>query len=105
MEALEKEATKQGISWEDFKQNMRNQIITQKVIGEEGGSHLPLSKDEEQKFSDDHKSEMEQPEYIRLSEILVAPKAVTPAITPAPDPGAAGSASRRSIRSGSIVSR
>src|ERR1035438_9468190 len=33
MEDLEKEAVKQGISWEDFKQNKRNQIITQKVIG------------------------------------------------------------------------
>ena len=92
MEDLEKEATKQGISWEDFKQNMRNQIITQRVIGEEVGGHLSISKDEEQKFYDEHKSEMEQPEYIRLSEILVAPKTVTPSITPAPDPGAAAAA-------------
>jgi peptidyl-prolyl cis-trans isomerase SurA len=51
-----------------------------------------LNKDEAQKFYDEHKSEMEQPEYIRLSEILVAPKSVTPSITPAPEPGAAGSA-------------
>jgi peptidyl-prolyl cis-trans isomerase SurA len=71
---------------------MRNQIITQKVIGEEVGGKLAIGKDEVQKFYDEHKSEMEQPEYIRLSEILVAPKAATPAITPAPDPGAAGSA-------------
>jgi peptidyl-prolyl cis-trans isomerase SurA len=91
MEDLEKEATKQGVSWEDFKQNMRNQIITQKVIGEEVGGKLAIGKDEVQTFYDEHKSEMEQPEYIRLSEILVAPKAVTPSITPAPEPGAAGS--------------
>src|ERR1035438_294863 len=91
LEDLEKEATKQGVSWEDFKQNMRNQIITQKVIGEEVGGHLAISKEEEQKFYDDHKSEMEQPEYIRLSEILVAPKAVVPSISPVPDPSAAGS--------------
>jgi peptidyl-prolyl cis-trans isomerase SurA len=88
LEALEKEATKQGISWEDFKQNKRNQIITQKVIGEEVGGHLAITKEEEQKFYDDHKSEMEQPEFIRLSEILVAPKAVAPSITPAPMPAA-----------------
>ena len=48
IEDLEKEATKQGISWEDFKQNMRNQIITQRVIGEEVGQKLALNKDEEQ---------------------------------------------------------
>jgi len=78
LEDLEKEATKQGISWEDFKQNMRNQIITQKVIGEEVGQKLSITKEEEQKFYDEHKDKMEQPEYIRLSEILVAPKAVAP---------------------------
>jgi|CZKD01.1.fsa_nt_gi peptidyl-prolyl cis-trans isomerase SurA len=83
MEDLEKEAVKQGISWEDFKQNKRNQIITQKVIGEEVSSHLAVSKEEIQKFYDDHKAEMEQPEYIRLSEILVAPKTAAPAAAPA----------------------
>jgi len=76
MEELEKAATSQGISYEDFKQNMRNQIITQKVIGEEVGSHLSINKDEEQKFYDAHKNELEQPESIRLSEILVAPHKV-----------------------------
>src|ERR1700758_5372572 len=89
MEDLEKEATKQGVSWEDFKQNMRNQIITQKVIGEEVGGKLSITKEEEQKFYDEHKSELEQPEYIRLSEILVAPKSATPSITPADQPPAA----------------
>jgi peptidyl-prolyl cis-trans isomerase SurA len=79
LEALEKEAVKQGVSWEDFKQTQRNQIITRKVIGEEVGGHLAISKEEEQKFYDEHKSEMEQPEYIRLSEILVAPKTSDPA--------------------------
>ena len=72
MEALEKEAEKQGISWEDFKQNMRNQIITQQVIGKEVGSKLSISKEDEQKFYEEHKSEMERPEQIRLSEILVS---------------------------------
>jgi peptidyl-prolyl cis-trans isomerase SurA len=74
MEELEKAATAQGISYEDFKQNMRNRIITQKVIGEEVGSHLNITKEEEQQFYDEHRNEMEQPESIKLSEILVAPK-------------------------------
>jgi peptidyl-prolyl cis-trans isomerase SurA len=79
LEELESEAKKQGISWEDFKQNKKNQIITQKVIGEEVGGHLSITKEEEQAFYDAHKNEMEQPESIRLSEILVAPKPVAPA--------------------------
>ena len=100
MEDLEKAATAQGISYEDFKQNMRNQIITQKVIGEEVGSHLSITKDEEQKFYDEHKNELEQPESIRLSEILIAPKkaaAEKPATdnsAQGADPSAAGDASK-----------
>jgi peptidyl-prolyl cis-trans isomerase SurA len=97
MEELEKAAASQGISYEDFKQNMRNQIITQKVIGEEVGGHLSISKEEIQKFYDEHKEEMKQPEEIRLSEILVAPvkpnlsnQAATPASS-APEAGAAPS--------------
>ena len=74
LEELEKKATEQGISWEDFKQNKRNQIITQKVIGEEVGRHLAMTEEEAQKFYNEHKSELEQPEAVHLSEILVAPK-------------------------------
>ncbi len=73
MEDLEKAAQSQGVSYEDFKQNLRNQIITQEVIGREVGSHLAPTKQEEQQFYEQHKSELEQPEQIRLSEILVAP--------------------------------
>ncbi|HEX3819473.1 MAG TPA: peptidylprolyl isomerase [Candidatus Sulfotelmatobacter sp.] len=87
MEALEKEAEKQGVSWEDFKQQQKNQIITRKVIGEEVGGHLSLNKEDEQKFYDEHKEQMAQPESIRLSEILVAPK--TTEAKPADDPNAA----------------
>jgi len=73
MEALEKAATAQGISYEDFKQNMRNQIITQKVIGEEVGSHLSMTKEEIQKFYEEHKDEMQQPEAIQLPADTAAP--------------------------------
>jgi peptidyl-prolyl cis-trans isomerase SurA len=94
MEELEKAAASQGISYEDFKQNMRNQIITQKVIGEEVGGHLSITKEEIQQFYDEHKAEMQMPEEIRLSEIMVSPKPNLPdkAATQTPaaaDPGAA----------------
>jgi len=77
MEDLEKAAEAQGASYEDFKQTMRNQIITQRVIGQEVGSKLAMNKDDEKKFYEQHRAEMEHPEQVRLSEILIAPK--TPA--------------------------
>lgn len=72
MEELEKAAQAQGVSFEEFKQNMRNQIITQQVIGKEVGSRLVIDKDQEQKFYEEHKSELDQPEQVRLSEILIS---------------------------------
>ncbi|MGZ4813524.1 MAG: peptidylprolyl isomerase [Terriglobales bacterium] len=83
MEELEKAAEAQGASYEDFKQNLRNQIVTQRVIGEEVGKHLAMNKDDVKRFYEQHRAEMERPEQVRLSEILIAPK------TPA-KPAAAG---------------
>jgi peptidyl-prolyl cis-trans isomerase SurA len=74
MEDLEKAAEAQGASYEDFKQTMRNQIVTQRVIGQEVGSKLAMNKDDEKKFYEQHRAEMEHPEQVRLSEILIAPK-------------------------------
>src|SRR3984885_11468317 len=87
MEELEKAAEAQGASYEEFKQNLRNQIVTQRVIGQEVGSHLALNKEDEKKFYDQHRAEMERPEQVRLSEILIAPK------TPA-KPAAGGDAAK-----------
>ncbi len=88
LESLQKEAEKQGVSWEDFKQQQKNQIITRRVIGEEVGGHLSITNEDAEKFYEEHKQEMSGPEYIRLSEILVAPKPTTPAVSAAPDPHA-----------------
>lgn len=84
MEELEKAAEAQGASYEDFKQNLRNQIVTQHVIGEEVGKHLAMNKDEVKRFYDQHRAEMERTEQVRLSEILIAPK------PPARPPAASG---------------
>jgi peptidyl-prolyl cis-trans isomerase SurA len=78
MEDLEKAAQGQGVSYEEFKQNLRNQIVTQRVIGQEVGSHLSMNKEEEQKFYNQHREELQQPEQVRLSELLIAPKPATP---------------------------
>ena len=72
MEDLEKAAQAQGISFEDFKQNLKNNILTQKVIGQEVGGHITVTNQEIQQYYDQHKNEMEKPEQVRLSEILVS---------------------------------
>jgi peptidyl-prolyl cis-trans isomerase SurA len=71
MEDLEKAAQQQGVSFEDFKQNIRNSIITQDVIGREVGSNIKISSEEANKYYDEHKAQFDRPEQVRLSEILI----------------------------------
>lgn len=72
MEDLEKEAEKQGVSFEDFKDNMRTEIITQQVIQREVGGHINIGKEEEQRFYQQHKADLTHGEAVKLSEILVS---------------------------------
>ena len=72
MEEMEKAAQAQGISFEDFKQNLKNNLLTQKVIGQEVGGHITVSNQDIQQYYDQHKTEMDRPEEVRLSEILIS---------------------------------
>jgi peptidyl-prolyl cis-trans isomerase SurA len=72
MEDLEKAVSSQGQNWEDFKNNIRNGILTQRVIGSEVGSHITIAKDEVKKYYDEHQKEFIRPEQVALREIEVA---------------------------------
>jgi peptidyl-prolyl cis-trans isomerase SurA len=71
MEALEEAVSKQGLNWEDFKNNIRSGLLTKKVIGSEVGSHINVPKDEIQKYYDEHKQEFMRPEQVALRSIEV----------------------------------
>lgn len=69
---LEKEAQKQGVSYEDFKEQIRIGVVTQQVIGQEVGGKLHISNDDIQDWYNKHQKELEGPEEIGLSEIMVS---------------------------------
>jgi peptidyl-prolyl cis-trans isomerase SurA len=71
MEALEQAVSSQGLNWEDFKNNIRNGLLTKKVIGNEVGSHINIEKEEVQKYYDEHKAEFIRPEQVALRSIEV----------------------------------
>ena len=50
LEDLEKAAKEQGVSFEDFKANIRNQIITQEVMREEVGRKIQFTPGEVQRY-------------------------------------------------------
>src|SRR5271167_4381400 len=78
MDELEKAAKEQGVSYEDFKQNMKNQILTQLVIRNEVQPKIQVTKEEEKKYYEEHQKDFEHPERVRLSEILVSTEKVQP---------------------------
>lgn len=80
MDALEKAAEAQGVNWEDLKEQIRENIITSDVISQEVAPKIDVTPSEIRAYYDAHRSEFEEPEKVRLSEILIP--------TPNPDDAA-----------------
>jgi peptidyl-prolyl cis-trans isomerase SurA len=71
MEDLEKAVSAQGVNWEDFKNNIRNGVLTQRVISSEVGSHITIGHDEIEKYYNEHKTEFVRPEQVALRSIEI----------------------------------
>ncbi len=72
LEDLEKAAREQGVSYEDFKANIRNQIVTQEVMRQEVGRRINITPGEAQRYFEEHKQDYVQQENVKLAEILIA---------------------------------
>jgi peptidyl-prolyl cis-trans isomerase SurA len=81
MEELEKAAKEQGISYEDFKANIRNGVITQEVMRQEVGKLVQFTPGEAERYFEEHKQEYVQPENVTLAEILVSTGTPAPSAT------------------------
>jgi parvulin-like peptidyl-prolyl isomerase len=71
MDALDKAVRDSGMSVEDFKQKIKEDVITQEVIRDEVARNLRLTAKEEQAYYEAHKQDFQSPEQVRLSEILI----------------------------------
>jgi peptidyl-prolyl cis-trans isomerase SurA len=78
MEDLEKAVSAQGMNWEDFKNNIKNSLLTQRVISSEVGSHITVSDEEVTKYYEAHKAEFVGPEQVVLREIVVSTEGKKP---------------------------
>ena len=78
LEDLEKAARDQGVSYEDFKANIRNGIVTQLVMRQEVGRRIQFTPGEAERYFEQHKQEYAQQESVHLSEILVSVGAPAP---------------------------
>lgn len=73
MEEFEKFVTeKSGMPYEDLRDQIKNQMLTERVIGQEVSHRVSVSKEEIQKYYEEHKQEFIRPEEVRLRQILIS---------------------------------
>jgi len=68
-----------GMSFEDFQQQMKNTLLTQKVIGEEISSRISIPEADLRKYYEEHQKEFVREEQVFLSQILISTEGKTPA--------------------------
>jgi len=67
-----------GMAFEDFKSQMKNQILTQRVVGQEISSRISVPEAEKRKYYDEHKGEFVRQEMVFLRQILISTEGKTP---------------------------
>lgn len=72
LEDLQKEVEKQGILWEDFKDQIRRQLLMREVMGREVGSRIIVSREDARKYYDQHQDEFKSPGFVHLAQILIS---------------------------------
>jgi peptidyl-prolyl cis-trans isomerase SurA len=61
-----------GMSYEDFKQEMKNRFLTQRVIREEVSEKMSVKHEDVEKYYNEHKADFVREEQITLQEILIS---------------------------------
>jgi peptidyl-prolyl cis-trans isomerase SurA len=78
MEDLETKVDDSGMDFEDYKNGIRDQLLTQEVIRKEVSSRVIIAQADIQKYYTDHPDEFQRPEQVVLREIFVSTDNKTP---------------------------
>ncbi len=78
MEDLEKAVEASGGSWEDYRRQMRNNLLTQEVIRREVGGRMDIPSEEVRKYYEAHKDQFNRPEEVALAEIFLSTENKSP---------------------------
>lgn len=75
---LQKAVEAQGMDWQEYQDQIRRQLLQQRVISEEVMGRFDISSDEIQKYYDEHKQEFILPEEVQLAEIFLSTQGKSP---------------------------
>lgn len=68
-----------GQTFEDWRSEMRNNMITQRVVRQEVGGKITMKKEDLLKYYEDHKTEFVREEEVLLRELLISSEGKSPA--------------------------
>jgi len=72
LEDLQSEVEKQGLLFEDFKDQIRRSNLVREVIGRAVGRTIGITREDARKYFDAHKEEFRSPGGVHLAEILIS---------------------------------
>jgi peptidyl-prolyl cis-trans isomerase SurA len=78
MEDLQKAVESSGLAWEDYKTQMKNELLRNQVIRQEVAGHMDIGPEEVKQFYEAHKQEFDLPEQVVLAEIFLSTEGKTP---------------------------
>jgi peptidyl-prolyl cis-trans isomerase SurA len=78
MEDLQKAVESSGLAWEDYKTQMKNELLRNQVIRQEVAGHMDIGPEEVKQFYEAHKQEFDLPEQVVLAEIFLSMEGKTP---------------------------
>jgi len=78
MEDLQKAVEGQGLSWDEYKRSIRNNLLTQEVIRKDAGARVDIGREDVKKYYDEHKEEFIRPESVLLADIFLNTDGKTP---------------------------
>jgi len=67
-----------GMTFEDFRAQIKNSILTQRVIGQEVASRINIPRSDIEKYYEEHKTEFVREEQVFLREVLISTEGKTP---------------------------
>ncbi|HEY1240563.1 MAG TPA: peptidyl-prolyl cis-trans isomerase [Bryobacteraceae bacterium] len=67
-----------GMSFEDFRDQLKKQMLTQRVIGDEISSRISIPEPDLKKYYDEHPNEFMREEQVFLSQVLISTEGKTP---------------------------
>ena len=78
IEDLQKDAEQQGVNWEDFKEQIRRQLLMQEVISRDVGSRIVVTREDARQYYNKHKDEFKSEGLVHLAIILTSTEKYKP---------------------------